>query len=79
MGTETILNSPEGDTLVDERLSDGGHDRYSHYVDKVQLTRSAVTGKAVIALCGKRWVPTREGERYPVCPACKEIYAGLRS
>ena len=79
MGTETVVDSPESDTLVDERQSDGGHDRFSHYVDKVQLTRSAVTGEAVIALCGKRWVPTREGERYPVCPACREIYAGLRS
>ncbi|MYJ46243.1 MAG: DUF3039 domain-containing protein, partial [Acidimicrobiales bacterium] len=27
----------------------------------------------------KKWVPTRGGERYPVCPACKEIYADLRS
>ncbi|WP_428119732.1 DUF3039 domain-containing protein [Candidatus Poriferisodalis sp.] len=79
MGTETVVDSPESDTLVDERPSDGAHDRFSHYVDKVQLTRSAVTGEAVIALCGKRWVPTREGERYPVCPACREIYAGLRS
>ena len=62
----------------DTRETEGDHDRFSHYVNKTALTRSAVDGKAVVALCGKKWVPTRDGERFPVCPACKEIYAGLR-
>lgn len=60
------------------RTTDGDHDRFSHYVNKSALTRSAVSGEAVVALCGKKWVPTRDGERYRVCPACKEIYAALR-
>ncbi len=63
----------------DTRTTDGDHDRFSHYVDKTALTRSAVSGETVVALCGKKWVPTHDGERYPVCPACKEIYARLRS
>lgn len=62
----------------DVRETDGDHDRFSHYVDKTALTRSVVDGIAVVALCGKKWVPTRDGERFPVCPACKEIFAGLR-
>jgi len=82
-------NSPdlEGDTDLltrpqnqqDERLQedDGGHDRFSHYVKKEKIVESAVTGKAVRALCGKKWIPSRDPEKYPVCPVCKEIYDSL--
>jgi len=76
-------NSPEseGDTDLltrpELREDDGGHDRYSHYVKKEKIVESAVTGKAVRALCGKKWIPSRDPEKYPVCPACKEIYDGL--
>ena len=54
----------------------GDHDRFSHYVRKADIVRSAVTGEPVIALCGKKWVPSRDPERYPVCPTCREILAG---
>ena len=76
-------NSPEseGDTDLLTRPElhedDGGHDRYSHYVKKEKIVESAVTGKAVRALCGKKWIPSRDPEKYPVCPVCKEIYDGL--
>jgi hypothetical protein len=58
---------------------DGGHDRFAHYVKKEKITESAVTGKSVKALCGKKWIPSRDPEKYPICPTCKEIYAGLKS
>ena len=74
----TAAAAPDVIERPDTRETDGDHDRFSHYVNKTALTRSAVDGKAVVALCGKKWVPTRDGERFPVCPACKEIYAGLR-
>jgi hypothetical protein len=32
-----------------------------------------VTGEAIVALCGKKWVPTRDPSRYPICPTCKEL------
>lgn len=57
---------------------DGGHDRFAHYVKKDRIVESAVTGKSVRALCGKKWIPSRDPEKYPICPACKEIYEGLR-
>ena len=83
MAAQTVASTGSGATDVierpDTRETEGDHDRFSHYVDKTALTRSAVSGEAVVALCGKKWVPTRDGERFPVCPACKEIYAGLRS
>ena len=63
---------------MDLEEDDGGHDRFSHYVKKEKIVESAVTGKAVKALCGKKWIPTRDPEKYPICPTCKEIFAGLK-
>lgn len=63
----------------DLKVDDGDHDRFSHYVKKEKILQSAVSGKAVRALCGKKWIPSRDPERFPICPICKEIYAGLRS
>mgnify|MGYP001588764880 FL=1 len=57
---------------------DGGHDRFAHYVKKDKIVESAVTGKSVRALCGKKWTPSRDPEKYPICQTCKEIYAGLK-
>jgi hypothetical protein len=63
---------------VELEEDDGGHDRFSHYVKKEKIVESAVTGKAVKALCGKKWIPSRDPEKYPICPTCKEIFAGLK-
>jgi hypothetical protein len=74
---------PDPGTTLDERadlrLEDGDHERFAHYVPKADITRSAVTGEPVIALCGKKWVPCRDPERFPVCPECKEIYEARRA
>lgn len=75
-------NETESDTdlltrpILEE--DDGGHDRFAHYVKKDKIVESAVTGKSVRALCGKKWIPSRDPEKYPICPACKEIFAGLK-
>jgi hypothetical protein len=64
---------------TDRELDEGGdHDRFAHYVRKDRIVPSAVEGSAVVALCGKKWVPTRDPERYPVCPTCKEIFEQLK-
>ena len=67
--------------LTEERLAPidaGDHERFSHYVDKNKITESVVTGKPVRALCGKKWVPSRDPEKFPICPTCKEIHARLK-
>jgi hypothetical protein len=64
--------------LPDNRVDEGDHDRFSHYVEKDKLTDAMVMGTPVIALCGKVWVPSRNPDRYPVCPDCKAIWEGLR-
>lgn len=56
----------------------GDHERYSHYVLKEKIVESAVTGKSVRALCGKKWIPGRDPMKFPICPICKEIHEGLR-
>ncbi len=68
-----VLTKPE--LRIDD---DGDHDRFAHYVKKGKIVESAVSGKAVRALCGKKWVPSRDPEKFPICPVCKEIYSGLR-
>jgi Protein of unknown function (DUF3039) len=77
--------SPGAQTIVDERtqerpdyrVEEGDHERFSHYVPKDKLTEAMVMGTPVVALCGKVWVPSRDPERFPVCPECKEIWESL--
>ena len=73
--------SSKGGVLEKESLAsteDDDHERFSHYVDKNKITESAVTGKAVRALCGKKWIPNRDPQKFPICPTCKEIFARLK-
>ena len=69
------------DTRTDQRTQptdDGDHERLSHFVPKDKLTDAMVNGTPVVALCGKVWVPSRDPQRYPVCPECKEIWETMR-
>lgn len=72
----STLEAPVTDVI--EHEEDGDHDRFAHYIKKEKIVESAVTGKAVRALCGKKWVPTRDPEKFPICPVCKEIYEGMK-
>ncbi len=70
-----------GGTLLDERKrlsnDDGDHEKFAHYVEKAKIMESAVTGVPVKALCGKVWIPNRDPSRFPICPDCQAIHAGL--
>lgn len=66
------------ETRTEEKLDSGDAERFAHYVKKDKILASQVTGRAVIALCGKVWIPVRNPDRYPVCPACKEIYSQMK-
>lgn len=65
------------ETVTRPQLDEGDHDRFAHYVDKSKLTAAYVEGTPVRALCGKVWVPSRNPDRYPVCPTCQEIVDAL--
>jgi hypothetical protein len=81
LGMSAALTGPSVDEHLDEttdhRLDEGDHDRFAHYVRKQDILDSAVNGTQVTALCGKRWIPNRDPERFPVCPECKAIHAAL--
>lgn len=67
-------------TITEESVDfqSGDHERYSHYVNKNKIVESAVMGNAVEALCGKIWIPSRDPQKFPVCPTCQEIYESLK-
>ena len=75
-GSQTALDE-RTDERVDQRTEEGDHEKFSHYVPKDELTEAMVMGTPVIALCGKVWTPSRDPERFPLCPECKEIWEGL--
>lgn len=77
-GGTDVLDRELEKLLSEEQVEDGDHDRYSHYVKKDKILTSALSGKPVIALCGKVWTPGRDPEKFPVCPTCKNIYEKLR-
>lgn len=75
-GTATLDRELE-ELLNSEQLDEGDHDRFAHYVKKDDILKSALSGNPVRALCGKKWTPGRDPEKFPVCPECKEIYESL--
>ena len=75
--TETLGGSK---TLFEEQvqnLEPGDHERFAHFVKKEKIVESAVLGTPVVALCGKVWTPSRDPQKFPVCPECKEIYESM--
>jgi hypothetical protein len=77
-GGTDVLDRELQELLEKEQVEDGDHERFAHYVQKDKILESALTGKPVIALCGKVWVPGRDPEKFPVCPECKKIYDKLK-
>ena len=75
MSTEALPQqgtTEETGVRPDPSTDGGDHDRFAHYVLKDKIVDSAVRGIPVVALCGKKWVPTRDPKGYPICPTCKE-------
>ncbi len=67
-------------TLLEEQVQNvepGDHERFAHFVKKEKIVESAVLGTPVVALCGKVWTPSRDPQKFPVCPECKEIYESM--
>lgn len=68
------------ESITDPVTEDGDHEKFAHVVVPASaVTEAYVTGTPVTALCGKTWVPTRDPNRYPVCPTCKEILEAARA
>ncbi|MEE1295923.1 MAG: DUF3039 domain-containing protein [Bifidobacterium sp.] len=69
----SVLERPKEEEQA--KRDDGGDaDRFAHYVSRERIEESRLTGRPVVALCGKVWVPRHNPQDYPVCPECKKIY-----
>ena len=71
------LDEKTAEDLKRKLQEPGDHERMAHYVDKNELMEATVNGTPLVALCGKKWVPTRDAKDFPVCPECKEIWEGM--
>jgi hypothetical protein len=82
-----VSSSPQTTTLVrpETQLGSGEGEHRTHIVKRPEdresaeawVTEARVLGLEVEALCGFRWVPARNPERYPVCEACRDILAHM--
>ncbi len=77
-GGTDVLDRELEELLNQHSNDDGDHERFSHYVKKDKIMESALSGKPVRALCGKKWIPGRDPEKFPVCPDCKKVYERMK-
>ena len=73
-----IKMSVETETISHILTNNGDHEKFAHYVHKNDSMISIVEGKPIQALCGKIWIPTRDGSKFPLCPECKKIFDTLK-
>lgn len=59
--------------------TDGDHERFAHVIRKSDEMAGYALGEEVTALCGKKWVPSRDPQQFPVCPTCLEVLAEIRA
>lgn len=59
-------------------------ERFAHIILRrgggaaASVTEARVLGTPLEALCGKRWIPSRDPQRFPICPTCKERAEALQ-
>jgi hypothetical protein len=76
MGTTMSLlleKTKENPQLEDE----GDSKKFSHYAEKNEVTEGYVLGTPVLAICGKIFIPSRDPNKFPICPICKKIADSL--
>jgi hypothetical protein len=56
--------------------TDGAGD-VAHYARKEDITRAAIEGGLVTALCGVKFQPVRDPQRFPVCRPCARLIEQL--
>lgn len=71
MSTDTLTHE---DTVTTDA---GDHDLFAHYALKTELERSMFDGFEIVALCGKKWRPSRDFTKFPICQGCKEAWEAL--
>lgn len=47
--------------------------KVAHILEKDHVMRGYILGEVVTALCGHKFIPTRDPNLFPLCQKCKEI------
>lgn len=74
-----LIAEEVSDPELDEKDPEFSHIVGPIYTDegKIQgaarVTEAMVLGTPIEALCGFVWVPSKDPNRYPLCPRCKAI------
>ena len=72
------MSNPQIDESTEPRLHDGdGPGDVAHYARKEDVARAAVEGGLVTALCGAKFQPVRDPQRFPVCRPCARLLEQL--
>ena len=74
MSDTEILEQPAAST---SETDDEG--RQAHIGRAADVSRAYVTGEEITALCGKRFVPSRNPDDYPVCQRCKAVLDQIKT
>lgn len=69
------------DVLVRPEVKDPSTDEpeLAHIVTKEDQMQGYIFGKEVVALCGEKFIPTRDYEGKPVCEPCFRALQQIKS
>lgn len=79
MSNTSVLTKTDTETSTDDPI-------FTHIIDRGNDSRPAwaivlearVNGTELTALCGHKFVPSRDPEQHPPCPKCIEIFEFAR-
>lgn len=91
--TETLDESITLTDIMPYEDTDDGNDHLTHMINETEnlhiwqqgmsaqdiVDVARVTGQYVITLCGYKFVPLRNPEKYPACQACFDIARQIMS
>jgi hypothetical protein len=64
------------------KTSHGDSEHVAHIVMKDDQMRGYVAGEPIEALCGKKWIPSRDYQGLPICEKCSaerdRLISGLK-
>ena len=72
MADTDVLTRPSPEATRDK-------DEVAHIVSDENWEKGYIMGEEIEALCGFRWIPSQDPEKYPVCQPCVEIFNNLEA
>jgi hypothetical protein len=87
-GVRIAMNAQTSDAVETrrEQTPQTGEPECSHIVKTdgddsaaAKVLRARIEGTPLEALCGHRWIPSRDPKQLPLCATCKDIYDTYRA